>query len=256
MEYKAALEKLELLREAMQKQMTSSPSQEDHENFCLLYGQLEETIHRFARNSKIEVPFLHGVKPSVYPNYIEAAFLSGRTFFKHEAQSQLLKIIGKVRQLADGPKPLPAPATVTNLMQTLRRVRECCQYLQAPPGNEREVQDILWIMLRSQDDRVDREDTLPRFGAKTYKPDFGIPDLQTLIEVKFVGEKTDVGSIQEEILSDVPGYLSEAARTRFTGIVELVYDHAHKLRDPRKFIEDLRKVDGILDVIVVPGIGR
>jgi hypothetical protein len=256
MDYKAALEKLEALREAMQKQLTSGPSPEDYENFCILYGQVEETIHRFAGDSKVEVPLGHGAKPAVYPNFIEAGYLSGRTIHRHEGLSQLLKIIGKVRQLADDPEPLPTPAaSLTGLMRILRRVRECCQYVQAPPSNEREVQDILWIMLRSQYDRVDREDTLPRFGAKTYKPDFGIPDLQTLIEVKFVGAKTDVGSIQEEILADVPGYLSEAARARFTGIVELVYDHAHKLRDPRKFVEDLRKVDGILDVIVVPGIG-
>jgi hypothetical protein len=254
-DYKAALQKLEALRQAMQKQLAASPSQEDYEAFCVLYGEVEETIHRFAGNSKVEVPLHHGAKPAVYPNFIEAGFLSGRTIHRHEGLSQLLKIIGKVRQLADDPKPLPAPVTVTDLIQTLRRVRECCQYVQTPPSNEREVQDILWIMLRSQYDRVDREDTLPRFGAKTYKPDFGIPDLQTLIEVKFVGEKTDVGSIQEDILADVPGYLSEASRPRFTGIVELVYDYAHKLRDPRKFIEDLSKVDGILDVIVVPGIG-
>jgi len=70
--------------------------------------------------------------------------------------------------------------------------------------------------------------------------------------VKFIGEKSTVGSLQEEILADIPGYLNEA--TRFSGIIELVYDHAQKLRDPRKFVDDLKTVDGILDVIVVPGI--
>jgi DpnII restriction endonuclease len=109
-------------------------------------------------------------------------------------------------------------------------------------------------MLRSQYDRVDREDALPRFGAKSYKPDFGVPDLATLVEVKFVGDKTDPARVQEEILADVPGYLAEASP--FSAIVVLVYDHAQKLRDPRKFVEDLRKVEGIIDVIVVPGIGR
>jgi hypothetical protein len=34
----------------------------------------------------------------------------------------------------------------------------------------------------------------------------------------------------------VPGYLRET--TRFSGVIEVVYDHAHKLRDPGKFIED------------------
>jgi REase_DpnII-MboI len=155
-----------------------------------------------------------------------------------------------------GPPPGPPPAqpTLTGLIQILGRFRECCQYVQMPPQNEREVQDIIWIMLRSQYDRVDREDTLKRFGAKAYRPDFGIPDLQALVEVKFIGERTSTSDIQEEILADVPGYVSDA--TGFSGVVEVIYDNAHKLRDARKFIEDLRKVSGILDVRVVPGISN
>jgi hypothetical protein len=107
-------------------------------------------------------------------------------------------------------------------------------------------------MLRAQFDRVDREETLPRFGTKGYKPDFGVPDLTTFVEVKFIGEKTEVAKIQEEILADVPGYLQAASQ--YTGIVVLVYDAAHKLRDSRKFIEDLRSVQGIVEVFVIPGI--
>jgi hypothetical protein len=46
--------------------------------------------------------------------------------------------------------------------------------------------------LRSQLDRVDREDVLPRLGAKTYRRDFGLPDLGVFVEAKFIGEKGDV----------------------------------------------------------------
>ena len=113
---------------------------------------------------------------------------------------------------------------------------------------------MIWIILRSQFDRVDREATLPKFGVKGYKPDFGVPDLRTLIEVKFVGQKTDPAAIQEEVLADVPGYLTGNAA--YAGLVVFVYDAAHKLLDPRKFVEDLRRVDGITEVIVVPGIAR
>jgi hypothetical protein len=102
----------------------------------------------------------------------------------------LLRVIGRVRQLAEDPG-LPQPAaSVSQLVRTLRRFRECCQYRQQPLANEREVQDVLWIMLRSQLDRLDREETLAKFGAQAYKPDFGVPDLATLVEVKFIGEKT------------------------------------------------------------------
>jgi hypothetical protein len=115
------------------------------------------------------------------------------------------------------------------------------------------VQDVLWIILRSHFDRVDREDVLPRLGAKTYRPDFGLPDLGVFVEAKFISDKTDVGAIQEEILADLPGYLR--AGSTYSGILVLVYDAGHKLRDARKFIEELRLIDGILDVLVIPGVG-
>jgi hypothetical protein len=108
-------------------------------------------------------------------------------------------------------------------------------------------------MLRSHFDRVDREDTLPRFGAKNYRPDLGIPESRQLIEVKFIGDKTSLPEIQESIIADIPGYLT--GNSRFDTVIILVYDYAHKLRDPKKFIEDLRSVDGIADVLVIPGIG-
>jgi hypothetical protein len=94
---------------------------------------------------------------------------------------------------------------------------------------------------------------LPRFGAMAYKPDFGVPDLATLVEVKFIGEATRVQDIQEEILADVPGYLREA--TGYSSLIVFVYDAAQKLRDTRRFVDDLRNVTGIIDVIVVPGVG-
>ncbi|MGH9868167.1 MAG: hypothetical protein ACREAA_08400, partial [Candidatus Polarisedimenticolia bacterium] len=100
-------------------------------------------------------------------------------------------------------------------------------------------------------ERVQREETLPRFGLKAYRPDFGIPEIQSLIEVKFIGESTNPGNIQEEILADVPGYLASASG--YQCLVALIYDATHKLRDPRAFVEALKTVEGIVDVIIVPG---
>ena len=252
MDYKRALEKLEALREALQKEASVGASSELQAEISIRYGEVEEIIDRVVGINEINVP-LTGKTSMTCRNYIEAGYLSGRTMHTDVGYYQLLKVIGKVKQLAES-EPLPAPpSSISSLVRTLGMFRECCQYLQQPPKNEKDVQDIVWIMLRSQFDRVDREDTLPRFGTKSYRPDFGLPDLAVLVEIKFIGSSTNPGSIQEGILADVPGYLQESGR--YTGIVVVVYDAAHKLLDPRKFIEDLRKVDGILDVIVVPGVG-
>jgi len=166
--------------------------------------------------------------------------------------TQLLSIIGRVRSKIAAPGSTLDEASVTALIRVLNRFRQCCQY-GAPPKDEKAVQDVLWIMLRASFDRVDREDVLQKFGAKGYKSDFGLPDLRTIVEAKFIGEKTDVGRLQDEILADVQPYLQ--AGSPYAGIVVIVYDAAQKLRDDRKFREDLRSVNGVVDVIVVPGVG-
>jgi DpnII restriction endonuclease len=148
------------------------------------------------------------------------------------------------------PKTRPEDHSTEALARVLRRFRECCKYAHEPPEDEAAVQHIVGIMIRSQFDLVDREDTLPKFGAKNYKPDFGIPGLITLVEVKYLGEKTQVASIQEEIIADVPGYLSDSSP--YEHIVVFVYDAAHKLLDPRRFVDDLCSIKGIAEVI--PGV--
>jgi hypothetical protein len=137
MDYQVALTKLEALRAAIEKHRASpSPSNEDYQNLCILYGEVEEIIHRFAGDSRVEVPLHYGGKSAIYPNFIEAGYLSGRSIHQHEGYTQLLKIIGKVRQAAADPPSPPPPPTVTTLIQILRRFRECCQYIQAPPRVE------------------------------------------------------------------------------------------------------------------------
>jgi len=259
MNYKQALDKLEKLRELLEQKMSpggkSIPNQKMlDEQISEAYGEVEDIIERFAGGGEVRTPPLRGgMEPDTYPNFIEAGFLSGFGVHAEQGYRQLLKIIGKVKRVASDPT-LPRDAlSIDSILRTLRRFRECCQYVREPPANERAVQDIVWVILRSQFDRIDRDDTLPKVGVKAYKPDFGIPDLGVLIEVKYIDEKTQVGQIQEEIFADIPGYLAD--RVRYQGIVVLVYDAAQKLRDARRFIDDLRNVEGIIDVLVIPGIG-
>lgn len=252
MDYKHALTKLETLQKKIEANPDGAISQKAQTEISILYGECENIITQILGVENVIVPSSHGATEK-YSNKIEAGYLSSRTIHRYAGHQQLLKVIGRVRQLTEDPG-LPQPvSSLSQLIQTLRRFRECCQYLEHPPSNERAVQDILWIMLRCQFDRLDRESTLPKFGVKSYKPDFGIPDLGTLIEVKYIGNKTQVRAIQEEILADVPGYLNKASR--YSSMIVFVYDSAHSLRDSQSFTEDLRCVEGIIDVIVVPGIG-
>ena len=219
----------------------------------LMFRYIEEVIHRVDGTQVIKVDNF-GHSPTVHKDWVSAGWLSGRTIHLSEGRTQLVKVIAKVRAMVQDPGIPEPPTSIDQLVRALRRFRECCQFIESPPQSERQVQDIIWVMLRAQFERVDREDTLPKFGVKGYRPDFGVPDLRSLVEVKFVGVKTDPAAIQEEILADVPGYLS--GNGAYGGVVVFVYDAAHKMLDSRKFSEDLRSVEGIVEVIVVPGISR
>lgn len=255
MDYKSILIKLEDLRDLIEKRNNSSDEESKSElkqQIYEKYGEVEDVIERLVGRMDVKVPGHQGAILT-YPNFIEAGYLSGRTNYAHQGYAQLVKIIGKVRQLAENPLDIRDERSIGSVVQVLQRFRECCQYVRTSPENERDVQDIVWIILRSHFDRLDRESTLPKFGVKAYVPDFGIPELRTLIEVKYISDKTKPSSIQEEILADIPGYLSK--QSNYDGIVVVVYDAAQKLCDPRGFIEDLRQLDGIIDVIVIPGVG-
>jgi hypothetical protein len=254
MNYQEALEKLERLLDGYKKAFIDKSDSVSIEDLCMLYGELEEVIHRFAGKDTVVVQSRYAYEADqVYPNYIAAPLFSGHESYVHAGYTQLLKLIGKVRQYAEDPSVPQVEHSVTSLLRILHRFRECCQYLSFPLQSEPDVQTILWVMLRSHFDRLEKEETLPRFGVKSYRPDFGIPDLRVLIEAKFVGAGTDVGRIQDGLLGDIPGYLNET--THYDSVVIFVYDAGHKLLDPTKFIEDLRSVEGIIDVIVVPSVG-
>lgn len=258
MDYNITLKKLEEFRELVEaydgkRNLNGKTREELEREIYNKYGEIEDIIEQFEGRSEIKVP-VHGKRePLTYPNYIEAGYLSGMSMHQHQGYAQLLKLIGKVKRISENPNVVRDEQSLSGVLRVLNRFRECCQYLTTKPSNEREVQDIIWIMLRSHFDRLDREEKFPTFGAKSYRPDFGIPELYTLIEVKFVGEKSSIATIQEEIMADIPPYLSK--QSSYRSLIIFVYDAAHKLLDPRRFIDDIQTIDGIIGVIVVPGIG-
>jgi len=72
--------------------------------------------------------------------------------------------------------------------------------------SEREVQDILWVILRSLYKDLEDEDTLPKFGHSTYRADLGIPSLGLLIEVKFARSAAEFKAIEKQVLEDIVPY--------------------------------------------------
>jgi hypothetical protein len=118
-----------------------------------------------------------------------------------------------------------------------------------PITAEREVQDILWLMLRPVFGDLVDEEALPRLGHSTYLADFGIPSLGILIEVKYVRERGDFKKIEKEILEDSVAYLNGV--TAYKEIVVFIYDESASVQEHDTTAAALRGIDRISDVIIV-----
>lgn len=118
-----------------------------------------------------------------------------------------------------------------------------------PITAEREVQDILWLVLRSVFDDVVDEETLPKVGHSTYRADFGIPSLGVLIEVKYARKSSDFKDIETQVMIDSVAYLHGV--TAYKEIVVFIYDESASIQEHDTTTTALRGIDAISDVIIV-----
>jgi REase_DpnII-MboI len=144
--------------------------------------------------------------------------------------------------------------TVLSRFETAMRRWRCDessmkQPIRWPVTAEREVQDILWLMLRPVFDDLVEEETLPRLGHSTYRADFGIPSLGILIEVKYVRKSSDFKEIEKQVLEDSVAYLNGV--TAYSEIVVFIYDESASVQEHDTTASSLRGIDRISDVIIV-----
>ena len=118
-----------------------------------------------------------------------------------------------------------------------------------PIESEREVQDILWLVLRSYFEDLIDEEALPKFGHKFHKPDFALPNLRLLIEVKYAYKKEDFKKIEQEVMIDTIAYLSKTQD--YDKILVFIYDDSSSVQEHGTTKNDLIKLDEIEDVIIV-----
>jgi len=94
------------------------------------------------------------------------------------------------------------------------------------------------------------EEYLGKFGLKHYKDDFGIPSLDTVIEVKVIRDNADLKRLQEEMMIDVVGYF--ATLSNYRHLIFFIYNMANRALD-HKLVSDLLKLEPVAGVVIVPG---
>ncbi|MSM38690.1 MAG: hypothetical protein GJT30_03580 [Geobacter sp.] len=149
-------------------------------------------------------------------------------------------------------QPFHVSAVLQNFEASMKRWRWDGDELQKPirwqVTQEREVQDILWLILRSYFLDVVDEDALPKLGHSTYKADFGIPSLKLIIEAKFATSKDDFKKIEKEIQEDCIPYLRDL---RYESLIVFIYDDSASVQEHDITRRALLEVPGIEDVVIV-----
>ncbi|GGM93467.1 hypothetical protein GCM10011609_33750 [Lentzea pudingi] len=114
---------------------------------------------------------------------------------------------------------------------------------------EREVQAILWVMLRAVFDDVVDEENLPKLGHSAYRADFALPRLGLLVEVKYVRTKHHFKDVEQEVIIDSIGYLKDSERYR--EVIVFIYDDSCSTEHHDETRRALIDLPGITDVIIV-----
>jgi hypothetical protein len=149
-------------------------------------------------------------------------------------------------------QPKHVVAVLNNFEPAMRRWRWDGDSVQSPIrwsiSHEREIQDILWIILRSYFQDVVDEDALPKLGHSTYKADFGIPSLRVIVEAKFASAKQDFKKIEKEIQEDCLPYLRDL---RYESLIVFIYDDSASVQEHAITRDALRQLPGIVDAVIV-----
>jgi len=114
--------------------------------------------------------------------------------------------------------------------------------------NEKDVQSILYLILRSVFEDTQYEEPTDKFGHGWSVVDLKIPSLRLLIEVKFVRQSSDFSKIEDEIKIDSIDYVKS---TDYKKIVVFIYDNSSSVQDHETTKNAMKKIDSIEDVVIV-----
>ncbi len=117
-------------------------------------------------------------------------------------------------------------------------------FRRGPPENEREVQDAVENILIALGVGYSRETEVAPVGARGFKPDFTVENLDLALEVKLAKPGHGASGIQEEIAADISGY-----QTRWRHLLFVVYDIG-VIDDPYAFRQENLRLFGVSVVVV------
>lgn len=133
----------------------------------------------------------------------------------NENVSNRLSTILGLADLADKyPSGLPATKSLRDILSALSNFMECVRYLNTRRttkiilslDSEDAVQDAIYLMLRPWIPDIVPENPTDKIANRFLIKDFLIPSLKTVIEVKYIRDKSHGKNIAKEINDDIETY--------------------------------------------------
>jgi len=144
---------------------------------------------------------------------------------------------------------------ISHLLQVLESfpytIKRDLAYNKRELSDEKDVQRVLYMILRSHYSDLVDEEILGKFGLKHYQDDFGIPSLDTIIEVKVIRDNTNLKELQDQLMVDSIGYFK--TMTGYRHLVYFIYNKANRLVES-SFVSALQSLDPVAAVVIVPGV--
>jgi hypothetical protein len=113
------------------------------------------------------------------------------------------------------------------------------------PSDEKDIQDVVQIMLNSKDYSYEREKVRISYSSKVFIPDFTFEDLKAALEIKLCKTDRKEKDLIDEINADVLAY-----GTRFENLTFLIYDMGI-IGDVELFSKDIEKNNPRIKILIV-----
>jgi hypothetical protein len=113
------------------------------------------------------------------------------------------------------------------------------------PENEMDFQREIYKLLRSHNYFVSWNTDQTTFSGRGVKPDFSSKDINLAIEAKYLGTKTNINRIIEEMAADVTLYSKD-----YTNIIFVIYDRDQKISDREIFVKDFENRGNIIVIVI------
>ena len=143
----------------------------------------------------------------------------------------------------------------------IQKADECVDILEDVPnlqarlkvalGDEKEVQDFLYPVLKSHFSDLVDEDYLAKVASSSSKPDFAVLSYELIIECKFLRKSGDYKDFKDQIASDLVGYFGKTSP--YKRMIIFIYNSSNR-PIPANYVADLEAINECVHkVIVSPG---